>query len=145
MNSPLETQPPVLLNRFIINLRSLNSPDSSQDSSAQQYLSRFSPPNFHVPDSRSFLGNIGEDLQDGHEPANTDLDDHHETSAVCLNAEGSLEAELKETSTTLGSSGSHPMDVQVSLQIQLVSKRFERMPFHLGRSPEQSLGLRKTS
>ena len=125
MSLLLATQPPVLLNRFIINLRSLNSPSLSQDSSTRQHWSRFSAPNFHVPDSGSFLGNFGEDLQDGREPANADLDGHYETGAVRLNAEGSLEAELKETSTTLGSSSSRPMVAQVSLQIHSVSKQYE--------------------
>ena len=108
-------QPPVLTNRFIINLRSLNTPSSSQDGSARQYWSRFSAPNFHIPDS--FLGNIGEDLQDGYEPADDDLDGHYEMDAIRLNTEGSPETELAETSATSGSLSSRPMDEQVSLRI----------------------------
>ena len=116
MSSPLATlQPLVLMNRFIINLRSLNNLSSSQGSSARQHWSRFSTPNFHIPDS--FLGNIGEDLQEGHEPANADCDGHHETGAARLNTERSLEAELEETSTTPDPSTSRPMVAQVSLQI----------------------------
>ena len=105
------------MNRFIINLRSLKTHGSSQDSSARQHWSRFSTLNFHIPDS--FLGNIGEDLQDGHEPADDNLDGHHvsEANAVCFNAEGPPEAELEETSTTPDSSTSCPVDTQVSLQI----------------------------
>ena len=115
-------QPLVLLNRFIINLRSLGTPSSSQDSSVRQHWSRFSAPNFHIPDS--LLGNIGEDLQEGHEPANADLDGYHETDAVRLtgNIEGSPGAELEETSTTPGSSTSRPIVAQVSIQIQLWPK-----------------------
>ena len=111
-------QPPILMNRFIINLRSLNRvniPESSQGSSARQHWSRFSAPNFHIPDS--FLGNIGEDLQDGHEPADDDLDGHHEMDAVCLNTESSPEPELENTSNIPSSSTSRPVDTQVSLQI----------------------------
>ena len=110
-------QPLVLMNRFIINLRSLNTAGSSQGSSARQHWSRFSAPNFHIPDS--FLGNIGEDLQDDHEVAEDNLDGHHDSKAdaVCLNTEGSPETELAETFTTSGSFSSYPMDALVSLQI----------------------------
>ena len=118
------------MNRFIINLRSINTAGSSQGSSDRQHWSRFSIPNFHVPDS--FLGNIGEDLQDGYEPAEDDLDGHHKTSAVHLNIAGSSETELEETSTTHGLSSSRPMDEQVSLQIRAGSKRDEGTLFHLG-------------
>jgi hypothetical protein len=109
-------QPPVLMNRFIINLRSIDTASSSQDSSARQHWSRFSPPNFHIPDS--FLGNIGEDLQDGYEPADDDLDGHHEMNAARLNTVDSPEAELEEISTTPSSSTSRSLDAQVSLQIR---------------------------
>ena len=111
-------QPPVLMNRLIIKLRSLNTASSSQNSSARKHWSRFSAPNFHIPDS--FLDNIGEELQDGHKPADDDLVSHHETEAACLNTESLPGAELDEISTTLGSSTSRPVDdghVQVSLHI----------------------------
>ena len=108
-------QPPVLVNRFIINLRSLNTAGSSQGSSAPRHWSRFSAPNFRIPDS--FLGNIGEELQDSHEPENADLDCHHKTNAVRLNTEAPLEAELEETFTTPGPSTLRPMVAQISLQI----------------------------
>ena len=114
-------QPPVLMNRFIINLRSLSTtPDLSQSSSGRQHWSRFSAPNFHIPDS--FLGNIGEDLQDGHERADDDLDVHHDMDTVCLSAEGSPEAKLEQTSTTPGSSTSRPINAEVSLKIHSRSK-----------------------
>ena len=120
------------MNRFIINLRSLDAPDASQGSSARRQSSRFSAPNFHVSDS--FLGNIGEDLQDGHDPVDNDLGGYHTMDAVCPDTEGSLEAAmLEETSTTPGSSTSRLMDsTQVSLQIHSGSNRHERTPFHLG-------------
>ena len=118
------------MNRFIINLRSINTAGSSQGSSSRQHWSRFSVPNFHIPNS--FLGNIGEDLQDGHEPADDDLDGHHETDAVRFSTAGSSETELEETSTTPGPSSSRPMYEQVSLQIRSGSKRDERILFDLG-------------
>ena len=127
-------QPPVLTNRFIINLRSLSIQSSFQDSSVRQHWSRFSTPNFRIPGS--FLGNIGEDLQDGHEPADDYLDGHHTMDAVCSNAENSLEAAmLEEASTAPGFFTSHLADMQVSLRIHSESKRCERTPFHLGWSP----------
>ena len=116
MGSPLAIQPPLLMNRFMINLRSINTAGSSQGSSARQHWSRFSAPNFHIPDS--FLGNIGEDLQDGHEPANADLESHNEMDVVRLNTEGPPGTELEEEIfTTPGSSNPRPMVAPVSLQI----------------------------
>ena len=109
-------QPPVLMNRFIINLKSLNTPTSSQGSSAQHQWSRLPTSNFHIPDS--FLGNIGEDLQDGHESTDNDPDGHHETDTVCLSIEGLPGADSEATSTAPGSSTSRPMNAQVSLQIR---------------------------
>ena len=118
MGSPLTIQPPVLMNRFVINLRSLSSPDLSQGGSARQLWSRFSEPNFRIPDSKSFLGNIGEDLQYGHESADDDYTSNDQTmDTVCPNTEDSPGAELEEASTTPGSSISRPVDTQVSLQI----------------------------
>ena len=130
MGSPLAMQPPVLMNRFIINLRSINTASSSQDSSARQHWSRFSVPNFHIPDS--FLDNIGEDLQDGHKPTDNDLESHHETDAIRLNTEDSPGTELEKTCTTPGSSTPCLMDEQVSFQIRSGSKRDERTLFNLG-------------
>ena len=100
------------MNRFIINLRSLNTAGSSQDSSGRQGWSRFSEPNFHIPDS--FLDNIGEELQDGHELADGDLDGYREAEVACLDAESLPGAELDEISATPGSSTSWSVDVQVS-------------------------------
>ena len=44
----------------MLNLRSLNTTGGSQSNSDNQHFSRFSMPNFRVP--QSFLGNIGEPL-----------------------------------------------------------------------------------
>ena len=125
---PSITQPPVLTNRFIINLKSLSSAGSSQGSSARHW-SRFSLPNFCVPDS--FLGNIGEDLQlDGHGRADDNLDDDQEVDAVSLSQQVSPEAEFVETSVTRGPSRPRPLGTQVSLQIHSRSKPCKRAPFH---------------
>ena len=70
------------MNRFIINLKSLDAVRLSQDSSTLQHGSTFSAPNFRIPDS--FLGNIGEDLQDGHQQAHSEYDDDQEASSVSL-------------------------------------------------------------
>ena len=78
------------MSRFIINLRSLNTAGLSQDSSTRQHFSQFSAPNFHIPDS--FLGNIGEDLRDGHELADDDLGSRHEMDDVCFDTEDSPKA-----------------------------------------------------
>ena len=52
------------MNRFILNLRSFDAASSaSQAVTADAHLSKFSAPNFRVPDS--FLGNIGEPLDAG--------------------------------------------------------------------------------
>ena len=118
------------MNRFIINLRSLSTAGSSQDSSSRQYSSRLSTLNFHIPDS--FLGNIGEDLQDGHVPTDNDLNGQYKTDAASLNAEGSLETELEETSTTSGSSTSRTMNAQVSLQVHSRLMQDGSTPIHLG-------------
>ena len=50
------------MNRFIINLRSIDAPGPYE---ADSRWSQFSPPNFRIPES--FPGNIGEDLREGHE------------------------------------------------------------------------------
>ena len=55
-------QPLILINRFMLNLRSLSDNDSnnSRATSDAQRFSQFSFPNFRV--SGHFLGNIGEPL-----------------------------------------------------------------------------------
>lgn len=129
--SLLTTQPSVLVNRFIINLKSLGtagSSYSSQGSSSRQW-SRFSAPNFRIP--ASFLGNISEDLQDGHELAGADYDSYQEADAASLSIQGSPEAELEETSAVAHSSSSPcPVNAQVSFQVYSTSKPREGAPLH---------------
>ena len=49
------------MNRFIINLRSIDAPSPYE---ADSRWSQFSLPNFRIPET--LLRNIGEDLQEGH-------------------------------------------------------------------------------
>ena len=144
-NGLLTTQPLVLMNRFIINLRSLSTAGLSQSSSARQSGSRFSALNFRGA-LDSLLGNIGEDLQDGHEPADGNHEEDHGMDAVSLNTRSSPEAGLEETTITHASSGLGPIvNAQVSIQIHAGSKSCERTPFHLGWPPGRSLRLWNTS
>lgn len=107
------------MNRFMISLKSCSTAGSSQSSSAQ-HLSRFSAPNFRIPDLS--LGNIGEDLQHGYKLADDSLVSDRETGAASLNIQGSDEVELEDTSTTPASFGSHLVGAQVSIRICPVSK-----------------------
>ena len=118
-SSPLTMQPSVLMNRFIINLKSLSTASSSQGSSAQPW-SRFSAPNFRIPDS--FLGNISEDLQHGRDPADDDLAGDQEMDAVSLSIQGPPEPKVEATPTAPAFSRSRPMNAQVTVQIDSGSK-----------------------
>ena len=95
--------------------------------------SRFSAPNFRLPDS--FLGNIGEDLQDGHEPTDDDVDGDEEADVMSLNAHGSLEATLGETFSAPGSMGPRPTSAaaEVSARIHSGSNTCDRLSIHIGR------------
>ena len=125
-------QPPVLMNRFMINLKSLSTTRSSQGSSAG-HLSRFSAPNFRIPDS--FLGNIGEDLQHGHEHADGDNEEDHEMRTMPPITQGSPEVELEDSSTSPALFISHPEGAQVSVCVHPGLKRSERALLHSAYSP----------
>ena len=114
----------------MINLKSLVTPGSSQGGSSRQLSSiRFSAPSVNIPGS--FLGNIGQDLQHGHEPTDhDDYDDDQEVDTV-LNMRGSSEAESVETSTTPGSPNPRAMAAQVSVRIRPGSKHSNRTSLHL--------------
>ena len=109
----------VLVNRFMINLKSLSAAGSSQGSSARHW-SRFSAPNFHIPDS--LLGNIGEDLQGDYEPADDNLDGDQEMGAASLSIQVSQEAELQETNAKPGPPSSSPENARVSAHSLLRTK-----------------------
>ncbi|KAJ3554759.1 hypothetical protein NM688_g2940 [Phlebia brevispora] len=53
--------PNIVLSRFLINLRQVNSAEYSNNSI---HFSRFSVPNFHVPTLPSIIGNLGEPMAD---------------------------------------------------------------------------------
>ncbi|KIP05438.1 hypothetical protein PHLGIDRAFT_14527 [Phlebiopsis gigantea 11061_1 CR5-6] len=59
------TLPPLLMNRFMINLRSAAEPGDSYAATSSFHPSRISIPNFRAVASSRFLGNIGEDLDVG--------------------------------------------------------------------------------
>ncbi|KAJ3552007.1 hypothetical protein NM688_g4385 [Phlebia brevispora] len=54
---------PILISRFLINLRQLDAPTRS--SSESRHFSRFSIPNFRIPTIESVVGNMGEPLDYG--------------------------------------------------------------------------------
>lgn len=99
----------MLANRFLINLRSISDRRGTTQSSF--HTSRFSVPNFHIPDN--ILGNIGESLRDGDDDADvheedmvadeiylTEIDAQNSRSAT------SLEADLATPSVAPEPSGS---------------------------------------
>lgn len=53
------------MNRFMLDLRSLNGVNNTDSSSEYPFQSRASSPDFRIPES--VLGNIGEPLQYGQE------------------------------------------------------------------------------
>ncbi|KAJ3552537.1 hypothetical protein NM688_g4102 [Phlebia brevispora] len=57
--------PYVLVSRFLINLRQVDSPNMSERSVKMDRFSQFSMPNFHVPTINDFVGNMGESLEYG--------------------------------------------------------------------------------
>ena len=59
----LHVQPLIMVNRFLINLRSLSNIANSLPNSDNQDSPRFSLPDFRV--SETLLGNIGEPLEHG--------------------------------------------------------------------------------
>ena len=109
---PLTMQLSVLTNRFVINLKSLGTAGSelSQSSSSGRHRSRLSALDFCV--QSSFLGNIGEDLQDDYDTGSGDND--QETDSMSANVQDSPETELEKKSTAFGSPAPHPLDINVS-------------------------------
>ena len=69
----------MLANRFLINLRSINNPSRTQFESSF-HASRFSAPNFQIPDH--ILGNIGGSLQDGDSEVHETALDEQEMSGL---------------------------------------------------------------
>lgn len=51
---------PILISRFLLNLRYVDSP---QDDTGMARFSKFTAPNLHVPTIKSIVGNMGEPLE----------------------------------------------------------------------------------
>lgn len=102
------------MNRFIINLRSLNANDSYAGSLARQLGS--STLNFRIPNS--FLGNIGEDLRDGDELTDSySYDDlETDTNSASSGTHGSFGDELKDISLSVPDNFSST-NVKVSIPV----------------------------
>lgn len=83
--------PQLLLSRFIINLRQIDSPGS--DTSAHQHSSRFSVANFRMPNMDDVVGNLGEPLDFDVEHRLDDEDDVQDGGA-----DADLNAELQDDS-----------------------------------------------
>ncbi|GJE90431.1 hypothetical protein PsYK624_065640 [Phanerochaete sordida] len=88
LTSLIDALPPVLMNRFIINLRSLDTTAEPQASSHAQRWSQFSVPNFRVPES--LLGNVGEDLEVASNPT------AHEPQAESYTAPATSQCDVEE-------------------------------------------------
>ncbi|GJE93846.1 hypothetical protein PsYK624_100100 [Phanerochaete sordida] len=74
MSELINVLPPIFVNRFILNLRSHDATSGAGNmTTGDARLSRFSAPNFRVPDS--FLGNIGEPLEAGQDSGMYDDDE----------------------------------------------------------------------
>lgn len=70
---------PILISRFLINLRQVASPDSK---TAMQNFSQFSVPGFRVPASIDrVVGNMGESLEFGNHDDEHGVVGHHEDSS----------------------------------------------------------------
>ncbi|THG94701.1 hypothetical protein EW026_g6817 [Hermanssonia centrifuga] len=87
----IQTLQPILISRFLLNLRQVGSPEIE---SQEDFNSRFSVPGFRVPTLASIVGNMGEDLDHG--GPTEELDDEME------NISGSVQAEDVEAENTSG-------------------------------------------
>lgn len=58
----MHSMQPILISRFLINLRQADRPDNMTEISR---FSKFSIPNFHVPTTASIVGDMGEPLEHG--------------------------------------------------------------------------------
>lgn len=112
-------QPPLLIQRFMLNLRQFNKTDNVESNSDAQHFSRFSI-DFRVPSD--FLGNIGEHLDHSqgeqlHEDMPCDLD--AATGERLAGEVGSLEP----AASVLEQPGTRSEDERVSLETSgLVSR-----------------------
>lgn len=94
-NTSTSSLPNVLLSRFIINLRQVDSPDT--DTSADQHTSHLSILNFRMPTMGDIVGNLGEPLDFAVEYR---LDDENDTSTQDESADSIQDAEQKGAAST---------------------------------------------
>ncbi len=97
--------PLVLLSRFIINLRQIDSPGT--DTSANQHQSRFSVLNLRMPTMDDVVGNLGEPLDFDVEHRLDDEDDVQDGGA-----DADLNAELRDASAPKTSRSIGVMDFE---------------------------------
>jgi hypothetical protein len=101
-------QPPILINRFLINLRSLDDSGISDAANAQPSLQSMS---FRTPDS--VLGNFGQPLDHGSEHEDEDFGPHNlsldDIAAVVGVPEGDLEG--KSEGPVAGPSTVRPLEL----------------------------------
>lgn len=109
--------PLLLLSRFIINLREVDSPATNLSDS--QHLSRFSIPNSRVPTMNDVVGNLGEpldfvdyrieddeDLEQGSEQ--TDVDDTYDSPMLAdVEAARPSSRDNGSSGATVGGHGAH--------------------------------------
>ena len=107
-------QPPILMNRFLINLRSIDTDPSASANSDPAHFSRFTDPNFRVPPS--FLGNIGESLQYGRSIPDNDVEANEEDVAEIERQDTEVEQEQCVGIGTLSMSASSGITRDAAVQ-----------------------------
>ena len=99
-SSCLRSLQPILISRFLINLRQASDP--AQDANTTNF-SRFSAPGFQVPAVDTFVGNMGESLDFGFEDDDEDVgDDVLEASQEIYEA-GAESVAIVDRTSCLGS------------------------------------------
>ncbi|KAJ3536623.1 hypothetical protein NM688_g6811 [Phlebia brevispora] len=76
----VQTLPSIMISRFLINLRQVDSTESIE----APRFSQFSVPNFRVPTIPDIIGNLGEPLVDGSQALDDDEDDRMQSCEVCF-------------------------------------------------------------
>ncbi|THG99236.1 hypothetical protein EW026_g3061 [Hermanssonia centrifuga] len=89
----IETLQPILISRFLLNLRQVGSPEID---SQEAFNSQFSVPGFRVPSLASIVGNMGNDLEHG--GLAEEVDDEVENTSGSIQAEeGAVPEAIIET------------------------------------------------
>ncbi|KAJ3553519.1 hypothetical protein NM688_g3566 [Phlebia brevispora] len=100
MSTIIDVMQPILISRFIVNLRKVNSPPADQ-SMATMRFSRFTMPNFHVPTMDNVVGNLGEPLEHGSGEASAEQDGEWESEEDSSTAETKSERSLQAEKTLM--------------------------------------------